>query len=231
MAKKVIKSKLVSVNRTKVTVNKTRKLKPASIAGIEGDALISEDISYTADIPEYPVEKGFNVSDTIILKPLQLSITLYISDCPATWSSRKGHDPSIGRTKKICKKLEKLYFKRKLVKVITTDKIYTNMGITSMTISHSSEIGYARQVQMTLKKVYITKRKTVYIPKYILQSGETKANAGAATTSSSSSKSTSSSGGGSSGGSGGGSGGSSSGNSSGKKSSILYGIGKKAGFL
>ena len=206
MTKKVIKSKLVSVNRTKTLKSKTRKLKPVSVAGIEGDALISEDISYTADIPEYPVEKGFNVSDTIILKPLQLSITLYISDCPATWSSRKGHEPSIGRTKKICKKLEKLYFK-------------------------SSEIGYARQVQMTLKKVYITKRKTVYIPKYILQSGETKANAGAATTSSSSSKSTSSSSGGSGNGSSGSSGGSSSGNSSGKKSSILYGIGKKAGFL
>lgn len=55
MAKKVIKSKLVSVNKTKTQKNKTRKLKPVSVAGIEGDALISEDISYTADIPEYPV--------------------------------------------------------------------------------------------------------------------------------------------------------------------------------
>lgn len=56
-----------------------RNLKPVSIAGIEGDALISEDISYSADIPEYPVENGYNVSDTIILKPIQLSITLYIN--------------------------------------------------------------------------------------------------------------------------------------------------------
>lgn len=45
-----------------------RNLKPVSIAGIEGDALISEDISYSTDIPEYPVENGYNVSDTIILK-------------------------------------------------------------------------------------------------------------------------------------------------------------------
>lgn len=205
-----------------------RKLKPVSVAGIEGDALISEDINYSADIPEYPVENGYNVSDTIILKPLQLSITLYISDSPATWRSRKGHKPAANRTKTICNKLEKLYFERKLVKVITTDKIYTNMGITSMTISHSSETGYARQVQMSLKKVYVTKRKTVYIPSYILQSGETKSNAGAATTSSSSSGSTSSSGG-----SGGGSGSSSSssGSSSGKKGSILYGVASSLGFL
>ena len=185
-----------------------RNLKPVSIAGIEGDALISEDISYSADIPEYPVENGYNVSDTVILKPIQLSITLYISDSPATWRNRKGHSPSAGRTKKICEKFEKLYFQRKLVKVVTTDKIYTNMGITSMSISHSSEIGYARQ-----------------IPKYILQSGESKKSAGKATTSSSSSNSSSSSSS-RSGGSG-----SSGKSSSGKKGSILYNIGKKAGFL
>lgn len=202
-----------------------RSLKPVSIAGIEGDALISEDISYSADIPEYPVENGYNVSDTIILKPLELSITMYISDSPATWRNRKGHSPSAGRTKKICEKFEKLYFKRKLVKVVTTDKIYTNMGITSMSISHSSEIGYARQIQFSLKKVYVTKRKTVYIPAYILQSGESKKNAGTATTSSSSSSSASSSSSGSS------SSGSSGKSSSGKKGSILYNIGKKTGFL
>lgn len=197
-----------------------RKLKPVSIAGIEGDALLSEDVNYSADIPEYPVENGFNVSDTIILKPFQLSITFYISDSPATWRSRRGHEPSVNRTQKICDKLEDLYFSRKLVKVVTTDKIYTNMGIVSLATSHSSEMGYAKQVQMTLKKVYVTKRKTVYIPAYILQSGETKANAGAATTSSSGSASISSS-----------DSGSASGNGSSKKSSILYGIASSMGFL
>ena len=112
-----------------------------------------------------------------------------------------------------------------MVKVVTTDKIYTNMGITSMSISHSSEIGYALQIQFSLKKVYVTKRKTVHIPKYILQSGESKKSAGKATTSSSSSNSSSSSSS-RSGGSG-----SSGKSSSGKKGSILYNIGKKAGFL
>jgi hypothetical protein len=201
-----------------------RSLQPVSVAGIEGDALISEDINYSADIPEYPVEKGYNVSDTIILKPVQLSITMYISDSPATWRYRKGHSPSAGRTKKICKKLEDLYFERKLVKVVTTDKIYTSMGITSMTISHSSDIGYARQIQMSLKKVYVTKRKTVYIPSYILQSGDTKSNAGTATTSSTSSSSNSSSSSSSSSSS-------NSNSSSKKKSSILYGVASSMGFL
>lgn len=202
-------------------------LKPVSVAGIEADALISEEISYSADIPEYPVEKGYNVSDTIILKPVALSLTLFISDTPATWSGRRGHKPSAGRTQKICKKFEDLYFKRKLVKVVTSDKIYTNMGITSMNISHSKELGYARQISMSLKKVYVTKKRTVKIPQYVLQSGETAANAGKASTSKSSSNSSGSSSNANS---------SSSKNSSGnsestKKSSILYGIASKTGFI
>lgn len=213
------------------------KLKPVKVAGIEADALISEDRTYSADIPEYPVEKGFNVSDTIILKPIELGLTLYISDSPATWRGRSGHKPKGGRTKKICDKFEKLYFKRKLVKVVTRDKIYTNMGITSISIAHSSEIGYARQISLSLKKVYVTKRKTVHIPTYILQSGDSKSNAGAATTStgsnstgaSGSSANTNSSG--SSGGGSGSSGGKSGGSSSGSKSSILYGVASSMGFI
>lgn len=204
------------------------KLKPVKVAGIEADALISEDRTYSADIPEYPVEKGFNVSDTIILKPIELGLTLYISDSPATWRNRKGHKPSSGRTKKICDKFEKLYFKRMPVKVVTRDKIYTNMGITSISISHSAETGYARQISMSLKKIYVTKRKTVYIPEYILQSGESSANAGAATTSSTSGNSESAN---SSGTSGGSSKSSSNSSESKSKSSMLYDMASNMGFI
>ena len=221
------------------------KLKPVSIAGIEADALIDESINYSSDIPKYPVEDGNSVSDTIILKPITVNMTLFISDTPVTWRGRKGHKPQAGRTKKICNKFERLYFSKKLVKVVTTDKIYTNMGIASMSISHSKELGYARQISLTLEKVYITKRKTTKIPSYILQSGETKANAGKATTSTVSSNSSSSGmvsnsvSSSSSGSSGtGGSTSTKSNASSGtknsdstKKSSILYGFASKAGFI
>lgn len=164
------------------------KLKPVSISGIEFDALISEDRNFTQEIPDYPVEKGFNVSDTIILKPFEISLTLYIADIPLTWHKKQRKK---GRVKQIIKKLEKLYFSRKLVKVVTQDYIYTNMGITSMSIKKSKELGNTREINISLKKVYQTKRKTVYIPKYLLKSGKTKKNAGKATTKKSSSSSSS----------------------------------------
>ena len=112
------------------------------------------------------------------------------------------------------------------------------MGITSISIKKSHDIGYAREVSISAQKVRITKRKTVKIPSYVLKSGETKANAGTASTSTSSSKSSTGSGNGGSGGGGGsssnkGSGSSGSSGSSGAKKgqSILYGAASGLGLI
>lgn len=188
-----------------------RNLKPVSIAGIEFDALVTEKKTMSATIPAYPVESGFPVSDTIILDPITLEMTLYISDTPVTWLYR--HGSSVNRVKQICDRLEDLWFSKELVKIVTTDAIYKNMGIKSMTISKSREIGYAREVAITAQMVRVTERRMVLIPSYVLKSGETGANAGTASTSDQSAKSSSSE-----------SSSSSSGSDAKKKKSILYGI-------
>lgn len=167
-----------------------KKLKPVTIAGIEFDALIDEQKTLSATIPAYPVEKGFPVSDTIILDPLNISLTLYVSNTPVTWLYR--HGTSKTRVNKVCEQIEDLWMDKKLVKIVTTDAIYKNMGITSITIKKSYEIGYAREISIQASKVRITEKKTVKIPAYILKSGETKAKAGTATTSKSSKKSSAS---------------------------------------
>ena len=182
-----------------------RGLKPAAIAGIEFDALIDETKTLSATIPAYPVEDGFPVSDTIILDPVSVQMTLYVTNTPVTWLYR--HGSSNDRVRKICDR------------IVTTDAIYKDMGITSLSIKKSREIGYAREIALSAQKVRMTERRTVEIPSYILKSGETKANAGTASASTSSSRPETGSGGG--GNSGGASGG---GVSSAKKSqSILYG--------
>lgn len=47
-----------------------RNIQPVSVAGIEFAAIINETQTYTADIPSYPVETGFSVSDNIALPAL-----------------------------------------------------------------------------------------------------------------------------------------------------------------
>lgn len=165
------------------------KLKPVAIAGIEFDALIEQQKTMSASIPVYPVEEGFPVSDTITLDPLTLQMTLFVTNTPVTWLKRHGHSQK--RVRQICKKLEDLWLERKLVKIVTPDAIYKNMGITSISIKKSADLGYSREVSITAQKVRKTKKKTVKIPKYALKSGETKAKAGTAQTSKESSISSS----------------------------------------
>lgn len=164
-----------------------RNLKPVSVAGIEFDALIDETKTLSATIPAYPVEDGFPVSDTIVLDPLTVSMTLYVSNTPVTWLYR--HGSSTSRVQEICDQIEKLWMDKEIVKIVTTDAIYTEMGITSISIKKSRDIGYAREITLTAQKIRITSRKTVSIPSYILKSGETGASAGTASTSKTSSKS------------------------------------------
>lgn len=202
-----------------------KKLKPVSIWGIEFDALIDETKTLSATIPAYPVEEGFPVSDTIILNPVSIQMTLYVSNTPVTWLYR--HGSSTDRVKKICDLLEKKWISKQLAKIVTTEAIYKDMGITSISIKKSHDIGYAREISISAQKVRITRRKTVEIPSYVLKSGETKANAGIASTSTSSSKSSTGDGGSGGAGNSGGKG-----SSDAKKGqSILYGAASGLGLI
>jgi uncharacterized membrane protein YgcG len=207
-----------------------RNMQPVSVWGIEFDALIDETKNMTSTIPEYPVEEGFPVSDTIINDPLSVSMTLYLTNTPVTWLYR--HGTSNDRVNQICDMIQRKWFDKQLTKIVTSDTIYTNMGITSISIKKSTDTGYAREISISAKKVRVTKRKTVNIPHYILKAGATMAKAGKASTSKTSASSTASSS--SSSGSSSGSGGSSSSKSksnSKKSASILYGAASGLGLI
>ena len=163
-----------------------KRLKPVAIDGITFDAMLNEQKNYNATIPQYPVESGFPISDTIILEPLSIQLTLYISNTPVTFLYR--HSNSMDRVKKICEQIEKLWLSKKLVKIVTPDTIYTDMGLTSISIKKSKELGYAREISITATKVRITNTKTASIPDYVLKSGQSMANAGKSDTKSSKKK-------------------------------------------
>lgn len=162
------------------------KKKPVSVWGIEFDALIEETKTMAAEIPKYPVESGFSVSDAIINAPLQIDMTLYISNTPVTWLYR--HGTSKSRVKRICKKIEQKWSGKKPTKIVTPDATYMDMGITSISIKKSASSGYAREVSISAQKVRKTKRKAVKVPEYVRKSGETMADAGRASTSKESAK-------------------------------------------
>ncbi len=189
---------------------------PVTVNGIAFDALISENRDFAATVPQYPVEEGYSVSDSIILSSEALSMVLMITDTPVTWLRQNGSGP--GRCEQMCSELEDLYYQHTPLTIVTSAKVYEDMAIESMSIGKSAENGYSREVSLSLKKIRKTVAKTTTIPDSYGKSGATGAAAGTASTGSGSTGS------GSNSASGGGSG-------SGSKSSILYGMASNAGLF
>lgn len=196
-----------------------RAKQPVSVDGIEFDALIDSEEGYEADVPEYPTEKGFSVSDTIVLKADTLNMTLYVTDTPVTWRERTGSGP--GKTEGVVRRLKDLYFAKKILEVTTTDCVYSNIVITSMNIKKSVEVGYAREITIAFKKIEVTETATAEIPASYGKSGKTAKAAGKASTTAASTAGSSSSGGSSASGS----------SSSSSRGSVLYNAASSFGLL
>ena len=202
---------------------------PVTVADIEFDALIDSEQTFEAQVPEYAVETGYSVSDGIIFGAEKLSMTLFVTNTPVTWYSRHGSDQS--RVDTICKKIEELYYKAKPVTIVTSDATYTDMAIETISIRKTLEVGYAREIPISFKKVRKTAAKTTTIPDSYGKSGATAKSAGtASTTTANSGASTAGAGGGGSSGSGSSAGSGSSGDSN-SKSSILYSAASSMGLL
>ena len=151
-----------------------RPTQPVSIDGIEFDALINENVNHSSDIPDYPTEQGFKVSDTITLQPTTLELTLMVSNTPVTWSERLGAGNPL-RVRSVLDRLEECWKKRQLITVLTHDKSYKNMGIASYSEARK---GFDREISMGLKEVHVTQSKTVGIPASYGKSGKTGTGAG-----------------------------------------------------
>lgn len=154
--------------------------KPVSIEGIEFDALISSEHKLVATVPEYPTDYGFSVSDSIVLEPETLSMVLYLTDTPVTWYARHGNQKD--RVKRVCDELERLYYNKSPVKVITSEKTYNDMAIESISINKSIEEGYSREIPISFRKIRTTKAQAAEIPSYYGKSGPTQESVGTANT-------------------------------------------------
>lgn len=159
------------------------------------------------------VVKGIGAAISFLTSPIGL-VVLAIAAV-----SRHGSSPI--RVATVEKQLKELYFAKAPVTVVTTDDVFTDMVITSLTLKKSLETGYDREIPITLKKIQVTKAKTAAIPDSYLRGGASGASAGTASTTAGSSGS----------GSSGGSSGSQSDSNGNRKSSILYGAANSLGLI
>ena len=168
-----------------------KPIRPVSIDGVEFDALISSSENLSADVPDYPCEDGFSVHDTIITKPMELSMTLFLSNNPVTWYNRLGGDAD--RVQVVEAKLRSLFAARKKFTVLTATDKFKNMCFTSVGINKGKENGNGRGIDVSFKQVCVTSTRTTSVPASYGKSGTSMNNAGNAGTSASGSNGGSSS--------------------------------------
>lgn len=155
------------------------KVQPVNIGGIECDALIHHELGMEAEIPDYPVEEGYSVQDTIILKPKTLSLTVVVTNTPITFRERA----SPGRVQEVAQRLQELYSSRQLITVTSAKGSYQNMGITSLSLPYDVSTKTSLEIPVTLKEVLTTSAQTVTIPSEYGRGGDTGTTAGTASTS------------------------------------------------
>ena len=152
---------------------------PSRIGDIKFDAIINRDKTLTAEVPEYPVEDGFPISDAILRKPLELSVTAFISNTPVTWRRQLGDTHN--RVSRVTKQLENLWLSGEPQTFISGGRSYKDMAITSLTVPETPEMLNAVEISMTLKQVEVTRSRTT-IPSSYGMSGTTGDSGGSAST-------------------------------------------------
>ena len=135
-------------------------LQPVNIGGIECDALIHHELAMETEIPDYPVEEGYSVQDTMILKPRTLSLTVIVTNTPITFRSHA----SPGRVQEVAARFQELYQSRQLITVTSAKGSFQNMGITSLSLPYDVSTKTSLEIPITLKEVLTTTAQTVTSP-------------------------------------------------------------------
>lgn len=151
---------------------------PVNIGGIACDALIHHELGMETDIPDYPVEEGFSVQDTMILKPKTLTLTVIVSNTPITFRSVA----SPTRVQQVAARFQELYTRRELITVTSSKGVFKNMGITSLSLPYDVSTKTSLEIPITLKEVLTTSSKAVTIPSEYGRGGDTGTTAGTAST-------------------------------------------------
>lgn len=123
-----------------------------SIGALVLDATITESHGFSAEVTDYPVEKGSNISENRNILPRVLTIDGVISSAPTSLVQISGPNAPLSVPDGF-RSLEDLFDSDDLISVVTKLKTYESMLITSLTVPRSSEQGEAVFFSMELRQI------------------------------------------------------------------------------
>jgi hypothetical protein len=123
------------------------------------DVTRSQKHSRQIAISENPVEEGFTATNHARRIPVTLEIDGILTDTPTGLALLNVKETFAGVYRNLAQqnyqKLKELMYKREPVFVATSVDVYENMLITSLDVAKNSGTGYALEVSLQLREIYI----------------------------------------------------------------------------
>lgn len=126
------------------------------LGNVSFDATMERSQNYSSDVPTYPVEKGFKISDAVLKNPLEINLKAVISEMPLTFGYSYGAYGRFRSVDQVVNELLNMYYAAEPVSLYTNFGDYHSLVIQSITIPETTEMVNAVEVSITLKQVRIT---------------------------------------------------------------------------
>lgn len=141
--------------------------KKGHIAGFFFDGIINVNHTHNLTITSHPIQSGANISDHAYVEPVELNIKLIMSDAfPDSMKVSKNSESYFvgnGRTRSIgaYKILRELQSQKRVFDVGTKFETYSNMMITSISVSESSESVNGLDATISLKQILVANERYI----------------------------------------------------------------------
>ena len=141
-----------------------------TINGYAIDAVVSEDVSFDADVTEFPVESGASITDHVRVKPAVISLDGIVSDTPigpiaALRDNPLFITPGLGGSlpsDEAYDALWRILNAAETITVATSKRVYDNMVLQSLAISHTATDGDSLRFKATFKQIaMVTTTRTI----------------------------------------------------------------------
>lgn len=138
-----------------------------NIAGYFFDGFLNVDHSLRTTITTHPVQEGANISDHAYNEPVELVMTIKMSDTKSDIVNSQFAGISYTRSVGAFNILKEIQKQRLAFQVHTRLDTYQNMMITGLSVSDSLESLYGLEATVSLKQILVANVKTVKISKRI----------------------------------------------------------------
>ncbi len=126
------------------------------INGYEVDVFTSEEHSHPAEVTEFPVEDGADVSDNIRSRPVTVTVEGYVSDTPIGRMAELRDSGSVPGNE-CYQRLLDVRESGEPVTLITSLGTFTNMALEDLSVPRSSDDGAGLRFSARFKQIKLAK--------------------------------------------------------------------------